>query len=170
MEIIGISKNKYHGYYGQKRQSLIAQYLEETLEGSLRESARRDKIIQFWGKRYFTLYVLSPEVIARMIIEDMTFDDAEDKLERAYDYMVSTNDYGFYLMDKNDPDEAEFGDTEDGNDSEVNSISDNDDHQVSSSTKEKSTKKKVSLLDNSDFPDSDSDSDDDDDLNSVFKR
>ncbi|GMG32237.1 unnamed protein product [Ambrosiozyma monospora] len=166
MEIIGMPKNKYHGYFGQKRQSLIAQYLEQTLENFLRESSRHDKTIQFWGKRYFTMYVLSPEVISRMIIEDMMFDDTEDKLKKAYEFMVLTNDYGFYLMDKNDPDEVEFSVSEDENGSD----NDNDnDLQVSSSTEKKSTKLKVSLHDNPDFLDSDSDSDDDD-LDSVFKR
>jgi len=96
LELINVSKDRFHGYYGAVRAHVISAYIIDKLGPLLKEKFHRNRVMKFWRTDYFALYVLASEVIARLVEEDMQF----DTLDEAYAEMQRTNDYGLYVMDK----------------------------------------------------------------------
>ncbi|KAG7704601.1 hypothetical protein KL933_002212 [Ogataea haglerorum] len=93
-EIINLPKQRYHGYIGSMRANAITQHLLSQLDDLLTDK-KSNKVLQFWGRSYFTRFVLTPEIIARIVKQDEQVD-----LDKAYDMMESTADYGLYIMDQ----------------------------------------------------------------------
>lgn len=96
LELINISKSRFHGYYGAIRAHVISSYIIDKLGPLLKEKVQRNKVMKFWRTDYFALYVLASEIIVRFVEDDMQF----DTLDEAYVEMENTNDYGLYVMDK----------------------------------------------------------------------
>lgn len=95
LELINLPKGIYHGYLGPRRARIIADRLSNALKSEIRTSLRhKNRVVQYW-QDYFTLYVLASEVIAHIIAEDQ-----QVSLKEAYKEMEQTNDYGIYVMDK----------------------------------------------------------------------
>ncbi|KAH3663736.1 hypothetical protein OGAPHI_005138 [Ogataea philodendri] len=95
-EVINLPKQRYHGYIGAARANTITEHLLDKLK-ELLSDRKANKVLHFWGDRYFTRFVLTPEIIARIIEQDDQID-----LDLAYDKMESTADYGLYVMDQKD--------------------------------------------------------------------
>ncbi|QPG77072.1 hypothetical protein FOA43_004470 [Brettanomyces nanus] len=96
LELINLPKQRYFGYFGVVRSYIIAKRIEEKLGMIIRSESKENKVIEFWGVNYYALYVLTPEVIARMVKQEMGF----GTLHEAYEEMEKTNDYGLFVMDK----------------------------------------------------------------------
>lgn len=84
------------GYFGaeaqQKLSKLTAQRLKETRE----KSVDFVKIMNYWEKDFFNLYIMAPEVAAELASQDFQISK-----EEAYRKLESTNDYGRVLAGQN---------------------------------------------------------------------
>lgn len=98
MDLISVPKGKYYGYIGPKRGHQLSGIITKKLKSALRSKAKHSKVIRFWGLDNFTLYVLVPELIARVVRNDNEL----SSLDEAYKLMEDTNDYGIYVMDSID--------------------------------------------------------------------
>ena len=94
-DISNLPKERYYGYIGAVRGFHIGKAIERdsTLRNLIKEKAKFSKVINFWGIDNFTQYVLAPEVIAHIVLEQGKLED----LDAAYDEMEETNDYGIFV-------------------------------------------------------------------------
>lgn len=53
------------------------------------------KVVRFWGKDFFTLYVLSPEIAAQLAKLDFSV-----SVREAYDVLSDTTDFGRFVVDR----------------------------------------------------------------------
>jgi hypothetical protein len=82
------------GFYGLKRQAVLAQLIAEKYKDEIQETLRKNKTMEWWSKSSFVLYVLAPEVATRMAAEELSID-----LDDAADLFLETIDYGKYITD-----------------------------------------------------------------------
>ncbi|GAV28261.1 hypothetical protein PMKS-001731 [Pichia membranifaciens] len=94
-DISNLPKERYYGYIGAVRGFHIGKAIERdsTLRNLIKEKAKFSRVINFWGIDNFTQYVLAPEVIAHIVLEQGKLED----LDAAYDEMEETNDYGIFV-------------------------------------------------------------------------
>lgn len=94
-EIANLPKETYYGYIGAVRGFHIGKVIEsnKTISKLINEKIKYNKVIQFWGCFNFIQYVLVPEVIANVIMKYSKIHD----LDKAYDEMEETNEYGLYV-------------------------------------------------------------------------
>lgn len=94
-DISNLPKERFYGYIGAVRGFHIGKAIERdpTLRNLIKEKAKFSKVINFWGVDNFTQYVLAPEVIAHIVLEQGKLED----LDAAYDEMEETNDYGIFV-------------------------------------------------------------------------
>ncbi|CAH6720140.1 putative restriction of telomere capping protein 4 [[Candida] jaroonii] len=98
-------RDKYHinwqnfagGYYGLQRQQFIASIIMEKYQPQLKQSLKKNATVQFWGIEDFSKYVLSNEIILRLIVEDKncTFAEAEVIIRETSDYAAVTDSTEF---------------------------------------------------------------------------
>jgi hypothetical protein len=82
------------GFYGLKRQAVLAQLIAEKYKDEIQETLRKNKTMEWWSKSSFVLYVLAPEVATRIAAEELSID-----LDDAADLFLETIDYGKYITD-----------------------------------------------------------------------
>lgn len=94
-EIDNLPKYSYYGYIGAVRGFHIGKIIEEDPElcKLIKEKMKFNKVIQFWGVFNFTQYVLTPELIAHIVLKNGNLLDMDD----AYDELEDTNEYGIYV-------------------------------------------------------------------------
>ncbi|KAG0682618.1 Restriction of telomere capping protein 4 [Pichia californica] len=99
-EIHNLPKHRFYGYIGAVRGFHIGKMIENDsfLNELLREKMRYSDVIKFWGINNFSQYVLAPELIAHLILDEGKLED----LDEAYDIMEDTNDYGMFVTNIKD--------------------------------------------------------------------
>ncbi|OBA24013.1 hypothetical protein METBIDRAFT_10206 [Metschnikowia bicuspidata var. bicuspidata NRRL YB-4993] len=95
------------GFYGLRRQNFVSQLIEAEHGELLRKS--RNKTVVYWSPDMFCTYVLAPEIILRLVMEDMALsrDEAESLLRQTADFGSHVAD-GVELVDDLDFDELEI--------------------------------------------------------------
>lgn len=94
-ELDNLPKHKYYGYIGAVRGFHIGKRIveDEKLGPLLKQKAKFSKVMKFWGIDQFAQYVLVPEVIAQIVLENGKLSD----LDAAYDEMEATSEYGTFV-------------------------------------------------------------------------
>ncbi|ODQ59362.1 hypothetical protein WICANDRAFT_69714 [Wickerhamomyces anomalus NRRL Y-366-8] len=82
------------GFYGAKRQAVIASLIKNTFEDELNKALLTNRTMKFWSKDSFVLYVLACDVAVRMAASDLDISTGE-----AFDVLFDTVDYGKYITD-----------------------------------------------------------------------
>lgn len=90
-----IAKTFSVGFYGLKRQALMAHLIQTHLEKELKDLALHNEVIRFWSVSSFVTYVLSCETAVRIAAKDLNLSTDE-----AYDLLLKTADYGKYITDE----------------------------------------------------------------------
>lgn len=113
-DLLNLPKKRYYGYIGAVRGFHIGKAIERdpVLRNIMREKIKFSKVINFWGIDNFTQYVLAPEVIAHIVLEQGNLQD----LDAAYDEMEETNDYGIFVTNTVDIEGKDSMDTHLGGD------------------------------------------------------
>lgn len=82
------------GFYGAKRQAIIASIIKRECLDKLNETLEKNKTMKFWSLESFTFYVLACDVAVRMAADDLHISTGE-----AFDVLFDTVDYGKYITD-----------------------------------------------------------------------
>lgn len=88
------------GYYGLKRQLSVGEEILRQFKPFLIK--RQGKTMKWWGVADFANYVLAPEVLASLCIQEMALgDDIYDRetREKAYDIFHNTTEFGLAVAD-----------------------------------------------------------------------
>lgn len=83
------------GYIGAKRTIAVAMHIRSLYSRILEETLKKSSVVSFWSLESFNLYVLAPEVISRIVMDQMDL-----TLKESINLMELTGDYGKYIMDK----------------------------------------------------------------------
>ncbi|KAH3680134.1 hypothetical protein WICMUC_000535 [Wickerhamomyces mucosus] len=95
-EFVSLPKDEIMiGFYGTKRQSIMASIIKQKFEKQLEKMALKNKVIQFWSIDSFVLYVICCEVAAGIASDELNISKRE-----AYKVLKETNDYGKYITDE----------------------------------------------------------------------
>ena len=84
------------GYFGLKRQAIVGMLILERYREELTHN--KNPVVTFWGPSDFANYVLAPEVLCYLCMEDFHLTDIED----AWEIMQNTTEFGTKVAD-NDP-------------------------------------------------------------------
>lgn len=94
------------GFYGLMRQNYISQMIQSEHGALLRRS--RNKTVVYWLPDMFATYVMAPEIIIRLVMEDMNLSKA-----KAEDLLRRTGDYGNHVADNTEMEnDLAFGELE----------------------------------------------------------
>ncbi|GMM38019.1 Rtc4 protein [Saccharomycopsis crataegensis] len=93
------------GYFGSEVQQSISLEIAKKYPNfsSLRKKRNHEKlsetnffkVLNFWGVDFFNLYVLAPEIAAKLATKDFGV-----PLEEAYEILFDTTDYGRFIIDR----------------------------------------------------------------------
>lgn len=83
------------GYIGPKRTIAVAMHIKSVYSKILEETLKKSSVVSFWSLESFNLYVLAPEVISRIVMDQMDL-----SLKDSLNLMELTADYGKYIMDR----------------------------------------------------------------------
>ncbi|CDO92782.1 unnamed protein product [Kluyveromyces dobzhanskii CBS 2104] len=83
------------GYFGSRRQAIVGMLILEIYGERLRKN--KNPVVSFWGPYDFSQYVLAPEVLCYLCMEDFKL----TKIEDAWDITQATIEFGTMVADMN---------------------------------------------------------------------
>ncbi|QEU60207.1 Rtc4 [Kluyveromyces lactis] len=81
------------GYFGSRRQAIVGMLILETYGEKLKRN--KNPVISFWGPYDFSQYILAPEVLSYLCMDDFKLNNIED----AWDIMQTTIEFGTMVAD-----------------------------------------------------------------------
>ena len=81
------------GYFGSRRQAIVGMLILEIYGEKLKRN--KNPVISFWGPYDFSQYILAPEVLSYLCMDDFKLNNIED----AWDIMQTTIEFGTMVAD-----------------------------------------------------------------------
>lgn len=81
------------GYFGSRRQAIVGMLIMEKYGSELKK--HKNPVVTFWGPFDFSQYVLAPEILSHLCMEDFNLKNIED----AWDILQATIDFGIKVAD-----------------------------------------------------------------------